>query len=403
MAVITAVSPRSDLSHNDLRWSVEDNSGVFSSLTQLKSLSLAHNNIETIHVETFRPLVSLTSLDLMGNQLRTLPHNPFSGLIHLSSVALNTSSLVCDCHLSWLPSWLSSLTINASSPSTVECSYPPALQGRRVASLMGTEFSCESSPRPVITQSPDDRVALHGTNVTLACVAQAGAGGAQARFIWRKDSQLLVDFPVATTEQAVTVEGRVLHNITSRLLLTNVSEKDSGEYQCVVRNDFGASYSRRAHIQVHIYPYFTKRPASVAVRIGEAAKLECAAGGSPAPEISLLKDGGEDFPAARERRIHVLSNETLFFIKPVAPHDEGVYTCRATNAAGTASAHASLTVRQIPEFTKRPKDEVATLGHNAVLECRVSVYLPSCSIGRGRGIFARSAPSQYLGFDDVTT
>ncbi|XP_050730735.1 leucine-rich repeats and immunoglobulin-like domains protein 2 [Eriocheir sinensis] len=364
-----------DLGHNGLRWSVEDNSGVFTSLTQLKSLSLAHNNIETIHVETLKPLVSLTSLDLMGNQLRTLPHNPFSGLIHLSSVALNTSSLVCDCHLSWLPSWLASITGNTSassgkSSSTVECGYPPALQGRRVASLMGTEFSCESSPRPVISHSPDDRVALYGTNVTLACVAQAGEGGAQARFIWRKDNQLLVDFPVTTTEQAVEVEGQLLHNITSRLLLTNVSEADSGNYQCVVRNDFGASYSRRAHIQVHIYPYFTKRPASVAVRIGEAARLECAATGSPPPEISLLKDGGEDFPAARERRIFVHSNETLFFIKPVAPHDEGVYTCRATNVAGTASAHATLTIRQIPEFTKPPKDEVATLGHNAVLECR---------------------------------
>ena len=364
----------SDLGHNDLRWSVEDNSGVFSSLVLLQSLSLSHNNIETIHVETLRPMTSLSSLDLTGNQLRTLPHNPFMGLMHLTSVALNTSSLVCDCHLTWLPSWLASITSNSSTApvSTVKCNYPPSLKGRRVTSLIGTDFSCDASPRPIISHSPVDRVVLHGTNVTLACVAHAGASDFQAKFLWRKDSQLLVDFPITTTEQVVTVEGRVLHNITSHLLLTNVSERDSGEYQCVVRNDFGASYSRRAHIQVHIYPYFTKRPASVAVRIGEAAKLECAASGSPAPEISLLKDGGEDFPAARERRIHVLSNETLFFIKPVAPHDEGVYTCRATNPAGTASAHVTLTVQQIPKFTKRPKDEVVTLGHNTVLECRVS-------------------------------
>ncbi|XP_063845133.1 leucine-rich repeats and immunoglobulin-like domains protein 3 [Scylla paramamosain] len=360
-----------DLSYNDLRWSVEDNSEVFSSLVHLESLSLAHNNIETIHVETFRPMVSLASLDLKGNQLRTLPHNPFLGLEHLSSVALNTSSLVCDCHLSWLPSWLAYINNSSTAPpSTVECKYPPSLKGRRVTSLKGMDFSCDSSPRPIISHSPVDRVVLHSTNVTLACVAHAGISDSQAKFLWRKNNQLLVDFPITTTEQVVTVEGRVLHNITSRLLLSNVSEQDSGEYQCVVRNDFGASYSRRAHIQVHIYPYFTKRPASVAVRIGEVAKLECAASGSPSPEISLLKDGGEDFPAARERRIHVLSNETLFFIKPVTPHDEGVYTCRATNVAGMASVDARLTVRQIPEFTKRPKDEVAILGHNTVLECQ---------------------------------
>nr|XP_053641071.1 leucine-rich repeats and immunoglobulin-like domains protein 3 [Cherax quadricarinatus] len=360
-----------DLGHNELRWSLEDNNGAFSKLDNLKTLSLAYNVIETVHVETFVPLVSLTSLDLRGNQLRTLPHNPFLGLKHLNSAQLNTSSLVCDCHLLWLPGWLSSITFNASSSITISCNYPPGLRDRPISSLLSTDFSCESSPRPIISQSPKDQIVLHGANVTLTCVAQAGTDGDQPKFMWRKDNQLLVDFEPEIRISVVggDGEGGTIHNVTSLLHLHNVSDQDRGEYQCFVRNHYGASYSQCANIQVHVFPYFTKTPTSVAVRMGEVAKLECVAKGSPTPEISLLKDGGDDFPAARERRIHVFSNETIFFIKPVQPHDEGQYTCKATNAAGTASAHASVTVRQIPEFIKPLQDEVARLGDNALLEC----------------------------------
>ncbi|XP_045606959.2 leucine-rich repeats and immunoglobulin-like domains protein 3 [Procambarus clarkii] len=361
-----------DLGHNQLHWSVEDNGGAFSGLGNLETLSLAYNGIETVHVDTFVSLVALMSLDLRGNQLRSLPHNPFSGLKHLTYVQLNTSSLVCDCHLSWLPEWMAAITFNSSSSMIASCNYPPALIDRPVSSLSDSDFSCESSPRPIISQSPKDQIVLHGANVTLTCVAQAGAAGSQPKFMWRKDNQLLVDLQPETLISVIggDGEGGAIHNVTSLLHLHNVSDQDRGEYQCFVRNHFGASYSKRANIQVHVFPYFTKTPTSVAVRMGEVAKLECVAKGYPTPDISLLKDGGDDFPAARERRIHVFSNETIFFIKPVQPHDEGQYTCKATNAAGTASTHASVTVRQIPEFIKPLQDEVARLGDNALLECQ---------------------------------
>lgn len=359
-----------DLSHNQLRWSVEDNSGAFSRLERVHTLSLAYNGIETIHAETFTPLRELSSLDMRGNQIRTLPHNPFIGLNRLTSVQLNTSSLVCDYHLSWLPGWLSSLSFNNSS-IIASCSYPNRLRDRPVATISSRDFARESSPRPIISQSPKDQIALRGANVTLACVAEFGSEGDQPKFMWRKNSQLLVNFQLETLVSVVggDGEGGAKHNVTSLLHLQNVSDEDTGEYQCVVRNHFGASYSQRANMQVHVFPYFTKRPASVEVRIGDVARLECAAEGSPTPEISLVKDG-IDFPAARERRIHVYNNETIFFIKPVKSDDEGQYTCIAKNAAGVASSHASLTVRETPKFTKGLKDRVARLGDNAVLECQ---------------------------------
>lgn len=80
------------------------------------------------------------------------------------------------------------------------------------------------------------------------------------------------------------------------------------------------------------------------VKAGSTAKLECAAKGQPPPQIAFQKDGGDDFPAARERRMHVMPTDEVFFIVSVKSSDEGVYSCTATNDAGTIIANASLTV-----------------------------------------------------------
>jgi len=38
---------------------------------------------------------------------------------------------------------------------------------------------------------------------------------------------------------------------TSRLHIEHVEDEDSGDYQCVISNTLGASYSQHAHISVH--------------------------------------------------------------------------------------------------------------------------------------------------------
>lgn len=78
--------------------------------------------------------------------------------------------------------------------------------------------------------------------------------------------------------------------------------------------------------------------------MGQTARLECAAGGHPTPQIAWQKDGGTDFPAARERRMRVMPDDDVFFIVEVEAKDMGVYSCTATNTAGTVSANATLTV-----------------------------------------------------------
>ena len=98
------------------------------------------------------------------------------------------------------------------------------------------------------------------------------------------------------------------------------------------------------HMYFAVLPSFTKIPHDIAIRTGTMARLECAATGHPNPQIAWQKDGGTDFPAARERRMHVMPDDDVFFITDVKIDDMGVYSCTAQNSAGTVSANATLTV-----------------------------------------------------------
>lgn len=91
-------------------------------------------------------------------------------------------------------------------------------------------------------------------------------------------------------------------------------------------------------------PTFLKTPMDLTIRTGTMARLECAAEGHPSPQIAWQKDGGTDFPAARQRRMHVMPDDDIFFIANVKTEDMGVYSCTAQNAAGSLSANATLTV-----------------------------------------------------------
>jgi hypothetical protein len=87
-----------------------------------------------------------------------------------------------------------------------------------------------------------------------------------------------------------------------------------------------------------------KTPGNITVKTKNTARLECAARGQPPPEIAWQKDGGNDFPAARERRMHVMPTDDVFFILNVKTVDMGTYSCTAQNQAGVITANASLTV-----------------------------------------------------------
>ena len=94
-----------------------------------------------------------------------------------------------------------------------------------------------------------------------------------------------------------------------------------------------------------VFPSFTNKPRNVTVKTGQSAKLLCEATGYPQPFLSWSKDGGKNFPAARDRRFLVNpGNLNEFIIKDVQWADRGDYFCNATNSAGSIISNATVNV-----------------------------------------------------------
>lgn len=113
-------------------------------------------------------------------------------------------------------------------------------------------------------------------------------------------------------------------------------------------------------------------------KTGSMARLECAASGHPAPQIGWQKDGGTDFPAAQERRVHVMPTDDVFFIVNVKPVDSGIYSCTAQNIAGIVVANATLTV------VGKASESILSLDLNYLLNVVYDRNSLLCSLCRGK-------------------
>lgn len=92
------------------------------------------------------------------------------------------------------------------------------------------------------------------------------------------------------------------------------------------------------------FPKFTKEPNNVTVQASSTVRLDCAVDGDPKPQIYWQFNFGNDFPAARERRMLVMPQDDAFFIVQTKATDQGVYTCTAENPAGIIRANATVQV-----------------------------------------------------------
>uniref|UniRef100_A0A665TCK7 Ig-like domain-containing protein n=1 Tax=Echeneis naucrates TaxID=173247 RepID=A0A665TCK7_ECHNA len=345
-----------DIRNNEISWAIEDSIGIFEGMKKLNTLVLFNLSSGCAH----HILSSPTLVWLFQIILQSL----IPCFLHYPSVhsVLNTSSLLCDCHMQWLGPWLTDSPFQQSVSAV--CAHPVSLLGRNVLVIGPEEFVCDDFPKPCITTHPETSVALRGNNVTLSCVASSSSSS-QMTTAWRKDGEVLYDAEMQTYTKYQ--EGELIY--TTMLHLLNVNFTDEGRYQCVVSNHFGANYSNRAKLTVNELPSFLKTPMDLTIRTGTMARLECAAEGHPSPQIAWQKDGGTDFPAARERRMHVMPDDDIFFIANVKTEDMGVYSCTAQNAVGTLSANATLTVLETPSFMRPLEDRTVARGETAVLQC----------------------------------
>ncbi|XP_046405329.1 leucine-rich repeats and immunoglobulin-like domains protein 3 [Ischnura elegans] len=353
-----------ELDGNSVSSTIEDMHGAFIGLTQLVSFSLASNKIQSINKNAFLGLGNLKKLNLRNNSITSVQENAFSGMGSLMELYFNTSSLLCDCNLAWFPKWLAETTFTVHAV----CGHPHHLNGHSVMEVPESNFTCDGFPKPRIIEEPGEKLALKGDNVSLRCEASSSSS-LPMTIQWKKDN---VDLKNPNVNHFVRSYNGEARGEISELKLLNISHNEAGKYQCVVSNQFGTTYSSKSNISVLIYPTFTKTPSNVTLKTGNTARLECAAAGQPSPQIAWQKDGGNDFPAARERRMHVMPTDDVFFIINVKTSDMGVYSCTAQNPAGTIVANASLNVLETPYFVKPMESKEVRAGETIVLECMAS-------------------------------
>ncbi|XP_034440805.1 leucine-rich repeats and immunoglobulin-like domains protein 1 [Hippoglossus hippoglossus] len=366
-----------ELDHNDISGTIEDTNGAFSGLDSLNKLTLFGNKIKSVAKKAFAGLETLEHLNLGENAIRSIQPDVFSKMKNLKSLLIESDSFLCDCQLNWLPDWLVTRGLQAGVNAT--CAHPESLKGTSIFQAPASSFVCDDLPKPQITVQPETTVTVLGSNVRLTCTA-ASSSSSPMTFAWRKDQELLqhaetenyahVQAHHQGSTQDVPGAGGGVMEYTTILHLRHVTFAHEGRYQCIITNHFGSTYSSKARLIVNVLPSFMKTPKDSTIRTGHTARLECAAEGHPSPQIAWQKDGGTDFPAARERRMHVMPDDDVFFIMDVKPEDMGVYSCTAKNTAGTMSANATLTVLETPHLAQDLGDRNVVVGDTVALQCK---------------------------------
>ncbi|XP_056380538.1 leucine-rich repeats and immunoglobulin-like domains protein 1 isoform X2 [Hyla sarda] len=356
------------LSHNSINLIAE---GAFKGLQKLRLLELDHNEISGTIEDTngaFRGLDSLNKLNLGGNAMRSVQAEAFGEMKMLKELYITSESFLCDCHLKWLPSWLTTRKLQSNVEAL--CAHPESIQNKSIFSVPARSFVCDDLPKPHITVHPEKTMAVVGKDIRFSCSA-ASSSSSPMTFVWKKDNEILHNVETENVASVREKDGDVMV-YTTILHIRNVTFEHEGQYQCIITNHFGSTYSNKAGMTVNVLPSFTKTPRDNTIRTGTTARLECAADGHPTPEIAWQKDGGTDFPAARERRMHVMPDDDVFFITDVKIEDMGVYSCTAQNSAGSVSANATLTILEMPFLAHPLEDRTVSAGATLALQCKAN-------------------------------
>ncbi|XP_025771771.1 leucine-rich repeats and immunoglobulin-like domains protein 1 [Puma concolor] len=357
-----------DLDHNEISGTIEDTSGAFTGLDSLSKLTLFGNKIKSVAKRAFSGLEGLEHLNLGENAVRSVQSDAFVKMKNLKELHISSDSFLCDCQLKWLPPWLLGRMLQPFVTAT--CAHPESLKGQSIFSVPPESFVCDDLPKPQIITQPEPTMAVVGKDIRFTCSA-ASSSSSPMTFAWKKDNEVLANADMENFAHVRAQDGVVME-YTTILHLRRVTFGHEGRYQCVITNHFGSTYSHKARLIVNVLPSFTKIPHDIAIRTGTMARLECAATGHPNPQIAWQKDGGTDFPAARERRMHVMPDDDVFFITDVKIDDMGVYSCTAQNSAGTVSANATLTVLETPSLVVPLEDRVVSMGETVALQCKAT-------------------------------
>ncbi|XP_058491292.1 hemicentin-1 [Solea solea] len=203
---------------------------------------------------------------------------------------------------------------------------------------------------PVLSVPRVEYTAVLGQPASLECVAD---GQPQPEVTWHKERRPVVD-------------GTHVHLFANgTLAITSTQRSDAGLYTCTAKNLAGRA-SQDMRLIIQIPPKIPPVQTELSVIQGFQALLPCAAQGSPEPRVSWEKDGVT--VPTRPGKFTVLRSGELI-IERAEPADAGVFTCVATNSAGSARQDIRLSINMRPAFKELPGDVTLNKGQSLALSC----------------------------------
>ncbi|XP_016297453.1 immunoglobulin superfamily member 10 [Sinocyclocheilus anshuiensis] len=265
------------------------------------------------------------------------------------------------------------LYVRSLSPTDAgryECSVTNVVGTAWRAIILTVRKSIIYSRAKITFSSPQKTDVVYGGRLHLDCIA---SGNPEPRIIWRTPSKKLVD-------AHYSYDQRIKVSANGTLSIVSVTEKDDGEYLCVVRNKIGDDLVPfKVSVMAKPAKIEQKTEADRKVMYGGNLKVDCVASGLPDPKIKwALPDGtminsvmkSERNVGSRSRRYVVFDNGTLFF-NEVGMHEEGDYTCYAENQVGKdeMKVHVKV-VADVPVIANKTNNVIRVLyGESISLQC----------------------------------
>ncbi|XP_027000960.1 cell adhesion molecule L1-like a isoform X2 [Tachysurus fulvidraco] len=229
-----------------------------------------------------------------------------------------------------------------------------------------------SERKPSLLVPPGDlsqTYLVQGQDLEIECIAQ---GFPTPIIEWTKTGEKL---PKRTN----------IKNHGKLLIITNVTEADSGRYKCKAKNSAGEAV-HSFDITVEEPPHWVQEPIkSMVVAIGSEVNIKCHASGKPPPTITWMRNG-EPLQALPSSNISVLHNRLILY--NTQENNSAVYQCQASNRHGTLLNNANIMVMNLPPLilTQNDLKYGAVCGKSVTLDCKVFSSPPSDIHWRKEGL-----------------
>ncbi|KAM6170210.1 hemicentin-2 [Rhynchocyon petersi] len=226
-------------------------------------------------------------------------------------------------------------------------------------------YQCVASNANGVTRASVWLLVREAPQVSIHTRSQRFSEGVEVRVSCSASGYPIPHITWSREDYPLQEDSRVLVDAQGTLIIRGVAPEDAGNYSCQATNEVGTD-------EKTVTLYYTDPPSISAVSavvlaaVGEEVVLACDASGTPPPRVIWYREGFEMILAPEG-----LSPGTLR-IRAAKERDAGVYTCRAVNELGDASAEIRLEVGHGPQLVEPLRDVTVELGRSALLVCRVT-------------------------------